>query len=63
MKRNIQQLRHDLKNGPTHVFGDHCECNPAFCKLRLNSGSSRMVAVAVVIVTVTMVKTDRMTRL
>ncbi len=37
---NIQQLRHDLRNGPTHVFGDHCECNPAFCKLGLISGSS-----------------------
>lgn len=35
---NIQQLRHDLRNGPSHVFGDHCECTPAFCKLRLNSG-------------------------
>ena len=22
------------------MFGDHRECNPAFCKLRLNSGSS-----------------------
>jgi len=37
---NIQQLRHDLRNGPNHVFGDHRECNPAFCKLRLYSGSS-----------------------
>ena len=37
---NIQQLRHDLRNGPNHVFGDHCDCNPAFRKLRLNSGSS-----------------------
>ena len=29
---NIQQLRHYLRNGPTHVFGDHSKCNPDFCK-------------------------------
>ena len=29
---NVQQLWHDLRNGPTHVFGDHSSCNPAFCK-------------------------------
>ena len=28
---NVQQLRHDLRNGPNHVFGDHRKCNPAFC--------------------------------
>ena len=41
---NIQRLRHDLRNGPNHVFGDHRECNPAFCKLRLYSGSSSDVS-------------------
>ena len=30
--RNVQQLRHDLRNGPAHVFGDHTSCNPQFCK-------------------------------
>ena len=30
--RNVQQLRHDLRNGPAHVFGDHCQCNPQFCQ-------------------------------
>jgi hypothetical protein len=29
---NIHQLRHDLRNGPNHVFGNHTNCNPAFCK-------------------------------
>ena len=29
---NIQQLRHDLRNGPAHVFGEHSKCNPDFCK-------------------------------
>ena len=29
---NVQQLRHDLRNGPAHVFGDHTHCNPLFCK-------------------------------
>ena len=28
---NITQLRHDLRNGPSHVFGDHSQCNPEFC--------------------------------
>ena len=31
---NVQQLRHDLRNGPAHVFGDHSACNPSFCKYR-----------------------------
>ena len=28
---NIAQLRHDLRNGPDHVFGIHEKCNPHFC--------------------------------
>ena len=32
--RDIQQLRHDLRNGPSHVFGNHSKCNPSFCKTR-----------------------------
>ena len=31
---NVQQLRHDLRNGPAHVFGDHSACNSSFCKYR-----------------------------
>ena len=31
---NVQQLRHDLRNGPAHVFGDHSSCNPSFCTHR-----------------------------
>ncbi len=30
----VPQLRHDLQNGPTHVFGGHSSCNPFFCKHR-----------------------------
>ena len=29
---NVQQLRHDLRNGPAHVFGDHSSCYLLFCK-------------------------------
>ena len=29
--KDVKQLRHDLRNGPNHVFGDHAQCNPAFC--------------------------------
>ena len=31
---NVNQLRHDLCNGPAHVFGDHSNCNPDFCSHR-----------------------------
>ena len=37
---NVQQLRHDLRNGANHVFGNHCECNPVFCKFRSNNRCS-----------------------
>lgn len=33
---NVQQLRHDLRNGPAHVFGDHSKCNASFCKQHNN---------------------------
>ena len=29
---DVQALRHDLRNGPAHVFGAHSRCNPEFCK-------------------------------
>lgn len=32
--KNISQLRHDLRNGPSHVFGDHARCNGEFCTFR-----------------------------
>ena len=32
--RNVRQLRHDLRNCPYRVFGEHSNCNPAFCKVR-----------------------------
>ena len=32
--RDINQLRHDLRNAPYHVFGEHSKCNPAFCHVR-----------------------------
>jgi len=32
--RDINQLRHDLRNAPYHVFGEHSKCNPAFCQVR-----------------------------
>ena len=31
---NVNQLCHDLCNGPAHVFGDHSNCNPDFCSHR-----------------------------
>ena len=29
--QNVVQLRTDLRNGPSHVFGNHSKCNPQFC--------------------------------
>ena len=37
--KNVSQLRHDLRNGPNHVFGDHAHCNPVFCKAAVNRDS------------------------
>ena len=37
--KNVSQLRHDLRNGPNHVFGDHAHYNPAFCKTAVNRDS------------------------
>ena len=30
--RDVEALRHDLRNGPRHYFGDHSRCNPTHCK-------------------------------
>ena len=30
---NVVLLRADLRNGPSHVFNDHSNCNPSFCKM------------------------------
>ena len=32
--QEVEQLRHDLRNAPYHVFGDHSKCNQAFCHVR-----------------------------
>lgn len=37
---NVQQLQHDLRNRPNHVFDDYRECNSAFCKIRWNDEHS-----------------------
>ena len=37
---DVKQLRHDLRNGPNYVFGEHHACNPAFCKVALNEDDS-----------------------
>ena len=34
---NVAQLRHDLRNGPSHVFGDHSQCSPEFCTYQPSS--------------------------
>ena len=31
---NVSQLRQDLRNGPSHVFGDHSRCSVEFCTFR-----------------------------
>ena len=31
--KNIDLLRKDLRNGPSHVFDDHTNCSPTFCKV------------------------------
>ena len=30
--KSVNNLRHDLRNGPAHVFGDHSKCGSHFCK-------------------------------
>ena len=37
---NINQLRHDLCNGPLHVFGDHSNCTSQFCTHRTTVAST-----------------------
>ena len=37
---DIQKLRHDLRNGPSHVFGDHSKCNPDFYKHAQSSSTT-----------------------
>ena len=34
--KNSTQLRHDLRNGPSHVFGDHTNCSKDFCTFQQN---------------------------
>ena len=34
--KNIAQLRQDLRNGPNHVFNEHSNCSPSFCKVAAN---------------------------
>jgi hypothetical protein len=31
--KNTTQLRYDLRNGPYHVFNEHSNCSPSFCKV------------------------------
>ena len=31
---NVARLRHDLRNGPRHCFGDHSQCISTFCQKR-----------------------------
>ena len=43
---NVQQLRHDLRNGPAHVFGDHRNCNSQFCQqsvVQFNPADDRQI--------------------
>lgn len=49
--KNVNPLRHDLRNGPNHVFSDHARCNPA-----VNKGSDPLI-VTVTMTTVPMAKT------
>ena len=30
---DVESLRTDLRNGPSHVFNDHSKCSPSFCKV------------------------------
>ena len=34
--KNSTQLHHDLRNGPSHVFGDHTNCSKNFCTFQQN---------------------------
>ena len=34
---DVNALRHDLRNGPHHCFGDYQNCNSSFCKCATES--------------------------
>ena len=34
--KNSTQLHHDLRNGPSHVSGDHTNCSKNFCTFQQN---------------------------
>ena len=38
----LQQLRHDLRNMPNHVFGDHRRCSKEFWKFTTSSNTSNV---------------------
>jgi hypothetical protein len=44
--KNVQQLRKDLRNGPSHVFDDHTHCSSAFCKVAAKTTESNQVQLA-----------------
>ena len=33
LSKDVEQLRKDLRNGPSHVFNDHTKCSSSFCKV------------------------------
>ena len=41
--KNVQQLRADLRNGPSHVFNHHTHCSPTFCKVAAKTTESNQV--------------------
>lgn len=44
--KNVQQLRKDLRNGPSHVFNDHTHCSPTFCKVAAKTIETNQVQLA-----------------
>lgn len=44
--KNVQQLRKDLRNGPSHVFNDHTHCSPTFCKVVAKTTETNQVELA-----------------
>ena len=40
--KDVESLRRDLRNGPSHVFNDHSHCSPSFCKVVAQSDASTL---------------------
>ena len=43
LTKDIEMLRKDLRNGPSHIFNDHRNCSATFCKVMAETVHSNQV--------------------